>query len=445
MKKKFLALTLALTMVTSIMTGCGKDSVNSNKDVNTTEKTEDKTTESKDSGNKTITVLVESGSPGESVANSTAAEFEEQTGYKVVVDAVPYTGMYDKLSTELKAGAATHDVATLDVLWLPAFQSGLLPLDDIATDDVTSDFLPTLVDGGTLDGSLFGFPMWINCKVLIYRKDWFNDEANKTAFKEKYGYDLAAPTTWDQYKDVAEFFTKDDVYGTAVYGAASGDSVCSWLDHVAQAGANPLVLDKDNNVLVDQQPYVDALQFQMDLFNSGVAPKETLSVASTEAQEMFRNGKLAMELNWSHQYPSLYEELGADKVAVTTMIGGSAGVAASTGPWYECVLKNSANQDIAKKYVMFMYEHNGDYMEAALKIAGRTSVYEKYATQPGCEHLTAVLDTLGAAQSQNRPATPYWTQIEEVLYNAIQNAMSGKASAQDALTDAKAQIEEIIQ
>ena len=69
-----------------------------------------------DKGNGgSITVLVESGSPAEALANNTAADFEKETGCKVVIDAVAYTGMYDKLSTEIKAGQAAHDVACIYV------------------------------------------------------------------------------------------------------------------------------------------------------------------------------------------------------------------------------------------------------------------------------------------------------------------------------------------
>lgn len=50
--------------------------------------------EKKDDGSS-ITVLVESGSPAEALANNTAADFEKETGCKVVVDAVAYTGMYE--------------------------------------------------------------------------------------------------------------------------------------------------------------------------------------------------------------------------------------------------------------------------------------------------------------------------------------------------------------
>jgi len=431
MKKRILTLLLSATMVATLVAGCGKSTSGSNDGAKGS------------TGKKELNILVESGSPGESVAKSTAAEFEKQTGYKIVIDAVPYTGIYDKLSTEIKSKSSVHDVATLDVLWLPAFKNGLLPLNDLATNDIKSDFLPTLVEGGTLDSSLYGFPMWINTKVLIYRTDLFNDTANKSAFKSKYGYDLIVPTTWQQYKDASEFFTKDGMYGTAVFGAASGDTVCSWLDHVAQAGANPLVLDKSNKVLVNQAPYVEALQYICDLYKKGYAPKETLSVASSEAEEMFKGGKLAMQLNWSHQYPDAYAAQKG-KVGVAPMIGGSAGIAATTGPWYQSILKTSKNQDIAKKYLKFMYDNNEEYIKAPLKIAGRISVYEKYGTQKGFEHINAVLTTLDAKQSQNRPATPYWTEIEGVLYGTIQNALSGKSTPQEALDDAKTKIEEIV-
>ncbi|MDT2758005.1 sugar ABC transporter substrate-binding protein [Enterococcus asini] len=428
MKKLGLFALSAITLMSVTLTGCGNGSRNSS-----------------DSKEKKITVLVESGSPAEEIANSTANDFKEKTGYEVIVDSVPYSGMYDKVSTEIKAKAAAHDVVCLDVLWLSAFENALTPLDDQVDEKITDDFLPTLKEGGTLNDNLLGLPMWINSKVLIYRKDLFADETNKANFKKQYGYELDVPKTWEEYKDCAEFFTKDGMYGTSVFGLASGDTVCSFLDHASQAGAKPLVLDKNNKVLVDEKPYVEALQYLCDLYQSGSVPEETLSVASTESQEMFNNGKLAMQLNWSHQYAAAYA-LDNENVGVAPMIGGSAGVAATTGPWYECVMKNSENQKMSIEYLKFMYDNNEKYMtEGALKIAGRTSVYEKYENQPGDEHLGAVLDTLENEYSQNRPATPYWTEIEEELAQAVQAALSGKATPEDALKDAKEAIEAIVE
>ena len=147
----------------------------------------------------------------------------------------------------------------------------------------------------------------------------------------------------------------DDMYGTTVFGSGS-DAVCSFLDFACQAGADGLVYDKDGNVNITDQPYVDALDFMVEMANEDCTPSDSLATASTESQELFNNGKVAMQLNWSHQYPAAVEALGADKVGCAPMIAGSAGVGATTGPWYECVMKNSENKDMALKYVEYMYD-----------------------------------------------------------------------------------------
>ena len=331
--------------------------------------------------------------------------------------------MYDKLSTEIKAKQAAHDVACMDVVWLAAFEDAIEAINDADT----SDFLPTLQESGTIDGNLLGYPMWVNTKVLIYRKDLIPEDK--------------VPQTWEEYQALAKELKTDDMSGTTVFGSGS-DAVCSFLDFACQAGAEGLVFDKDGNVNITDQAYVDALNFMVETAAADYTPDDSLATASTESQELFKNGKTAMQLNWSHQYPAAVEALGADKVGCAPMIGGSAGVGATTGPWYECVMKGSENKEMAKKYVEYMYNHNADYMELTLKIAGRTSVYEEAGEETGNEHTTAVLETLRAEQSQARPMVTTWAQIEEVLIGVVEASLGG-ADVNETLERAKAEIEAI--
>ncbi|MFR5730237.1 ABC transporter substrate-binding protein [Blautia stercoris] len=403
MKKKILSVVLAVAMAGTMLAGCGAKKEAKNKN--------------------SITVLVESGSPAEALAKETAASFEEETGCEVIIDAVAYTGMYDKLSTEIKAKQAAHDVACIDAVWLAAFADAIEAINDADT----SDFLPTLQESGTIDGSLLGYPMWVNTKVLIYRKDLIPEDK--------------VPQTWEEYQALAKELKTDDMSGTTVFGSGS-DAVCSFLDFACQAGAEGLVFDKDGNVNITDQAYVDALNFMVENATADYTPDDSLATASTESQELFTNGKTAMQLNWSHQYPAAVEALGADKVGCAPMIGGSAGVGATTGPWYECVMKASENKEMAKKYVEYMYDHNADYMNLTLKIAGRTSVYEKAGKETGNEHTTAVLETLRAEQSQARPMVATWAQIEEVLIGVVEASLGG-ADVNETLESAKAEIEAI--
>lgn len=192
MKKRALSLVMAAAVAGTMLTGCGSTEG---------EKTADK----KDS----ITVLVESGSPAEALAKETAADFKEETGCEVIVDAVAYTGMYDKLSTEIKAKQAAHDVACMDVVWLAAFADAIEPLKDADS----SDFLPTLEESGTIDGNLLGYPMWVNSKILIYRKDLIPEDK--------------VPKTWEEYQSLAEELKTDEGVPTTLDEAAYMDGANS--------------------------------------------------------------------------------------------------------------------------------------------------------------------------------------------------------------------------
>ncbi|MBQ1735188.1 MAG: sugar ABC transporter substrate-binding protein [Lachnospiraceae bacterium] len=412
MKKRVFSVFMSSVIMASLLVGCGSTGKAGTEGTNDNSATEN-----------SITVLVESGSPAEALANSTSEAFEKETGCKVIVDAVAYTGMYDKLSTEIKAKEAAHDVACMDFVWLAAFADAIDPL----TDADTSDFLPTLEESGTVDGKLMGYPMWVNAKILIYRKDLIPEDK--------------VPTNWEEYQALAKEMSSSDMYGTTVFGSGS-DAVCSFLDFACQAGADGLVFDADGNVNITDQAYVDALNFMVENANADYSPEDSLATAATESQELFTSGKVAMQLNWSHQYPAAVEALGADKVGCAPMISGSAGTGATTGPWYECVMKNSKNIDMARKYVEYMYEHNGDYMDLTLKIAGRTSVYEKAGEEAGNEHTKAVLETLKSAQSQPRPMVETWSQIEEVLTSVVESTLAG-GDPETALENAKSEIEAI--
>ncbi len=191
---------------------------------------------------------------------------------------------------------------------------------------------------------------------------------------------------------------------------------------------------------ITDQAYVDALKFMVENAAASYTPPDSLATASTESQELFTNGKVAMQLNWSHQYPAAVAALGADKVGCAPMIAGPAGIGATTGPWYECVLKNSKNKEMAQKYVEYMYEHNGDYMDLTLKIAARTSVYEQAGQEQGNEHTTAVLDTLASAQSQARPMISKWARVEETLIKIVESSIGG-SDISKTLESAKKEIE----
>jgi multiple sugar transport system substrate-binding protein len=53
---------------------------------------------------------------------------------------------------------------------------------------------------------VYALPVLGEAPLCFYRQDLLADPAHRAAFREKYGRDLARPTTWDEFADSAEFF-----------------------------------------------------------------------------------------------------------------------------------------------------------------------------------------------------------------------------------------------
>jgi glycerol transport system substrate-binding protein len=81
------------------------------------------------------------------------------------------------------------------------------------------DFMGTQFTTGP-DGDLYQLPDQQFANLYWFRKDWFDREDIRAAFKDRYGYELGVPVNWSAYEDIAEFFTKYvvDIDGTTIYG-----------------------------------------------------------------------------------------------------------------------------------------------------------------------------------------------------------------------------------
>ena len=410
---------------------------------------EDDDTSGTDGGSsQTLTVLVEGG--GKAELEPVAAAFTAETGTEVTFVELPYDGLYDRLSSELSSGNVSFDVAALDAIWLTAFADGVESLDDLMTDEVQADLYPALVEEAQVDGRFVGMPAWTNAEVLFYRTDLFEDAAEQEAFASEYGYELAPPATWEEYRDVAQFFTRDsdgdgalDLYGTDVKGAVETE----WLATVLQAGAEGTVLDADGNVIIDDAAHKAALDFYVaPLLEDEAAPSGAAQIDWAEAQNLFYQGQTAMTRFWAHAFPQTPEDSPVfGNVGVVPMPAGPEGIAGVPGAWYLSVPTATDKTDLAMEFIQFAYDNNALGLDTALGLAATKSALEGAAAEEGNEHIQALIETLEAPQTTPRPASEDWQQIvDTVLIPMLQQAVQGGADTQQLLDDAKAQIEQIV-
>lgn len=388
-----------------------------------------------------INVLVEGG--GHSLQQAAADAFTKETGIEVNFVEVPYQGVYDKLTAEIASGTSNYDVVTIDVVWNAAFAPHVEDLSDLFTDAVKADIPPALVADANVGGKMIGMPAWANTEIVFYRKDLWEDPANQAAFKEQYGYDLAPPATWQQWRDMARFFTKDGMYGTNVIGATSEE----WMAEVLQAGSPGVILDAAGKVILDNQAHIDALEFyRAPLCEDKSVPDNALEINWGEAQNLFYQGQTAMMKFWAHAYKMTPEDSKvAGKVGVAPMIGGTAGVAGIPGPWYNVVPSTSQRKDAARQFIAYQIAHNALGIEAPLGLAATNSAYASYMGKPGYEHFGPLLDTLSAPATKGRPLNEHYQEIvDEAVMPAFQGALECEDNVATLLQDAAATARDIL-
>lgn len=393
------------------------------------------------SSTTSIRVLVEAG--GHAELQPVADAFEKESGIEVTFVELPYDGLYDRLSSEFSSGKPTADVAAMDAIWLKAFAPGVEPLDDLFTQPVKDDLFPSLVREAQVDGHFVGMPVWTNAEILYYRKDLFDDKANKAAFKKKYGYDLVPPTTWSQFADVAQFFTRDGMYGTDVKGAVETE----FLATLMQAGAEDMVLTSDGKAALDTPEALEALDYYAGLNNDlRVSAPGAAQIDWAGAQNLYNQGKTAMTRFWAHAYTQIPDDSPAKgKTGVTVLPAGPAGSAAVPGAWYLSVPKGAGNSEGAEKFVKFAFDHNDLSVETSLGLAARRSALAKYADKPGHENLKAMIAALEAPATTPRPAAEKWQQIvDTILIPMLQKAVAPGADNKALLAEAEAQIEDLL-
>ncbi|OAP35066.1 sugar ABC transporter substrate-binding protein [Sinorhizobium glycinis] len=397
---------------------------------------------------ETINVLVEGG--GEMLQKAVAEKFTAETGIEVKFTVVPYQGVFDKFSAEIASGSSAFDVVTIDVVWNAKFAKHVEDLSALFTDAVRADLPPALLADAKVGDKLIGMPTWANAEIVFYRKDLFDKPEEKEAFQAKYGSPLAPPKTWQQWRDIAKFFTRDtdsdgkvDFWGTDTIGTFSEE----WMAHVLQAGSPGVILDKDGKVIIDNEAHKKALEFYIAPHcTDHSVPENVNEIGWGEAQNLFYQGKTAMMKFWAHAYKMTPEDSKVSgNVGVAPMLAGDAGIAAIPGPWYNVVPSTSQHKEAAKKFIAFAIANNALGIEAPLGLAATNSAYSSYASKPGYEHFTPLLETLGAPATQGRPINEKYQEIvDEAVLPAVQQALTCKADVGEVLTEAKETIEDIL-
>lgn len=239
--------------------------------------------------------------------------FEARTGAKVRVLTPGWNETIEKIDESLKSADANFDIYVVISMWSGTLLSGghVEPVpaaikQKIDWDDVLPIYRNTVLSWNNVT---YGLPYDGDCINLYYRKDVFANPEFQARFKKKYHYDLAPPTTWKEYRDIAAFFTGWDWNGDGKpdYGIAGnrvkGD--ISMLQFFAQAAAYAKHPDDpayyfDPETLkprINNPGFVRALETWIDTLKYG--PPGMANFAGHDVRNSFVSGQTVMAIDWA--------------------------------------------------------------------------------------------------------------------------------------------------
>ena len=389
------------------------------------------------------------------------SEFEKLTGAKVQIDQLPYPGLIDKIIVEASAGSPSYHLMWVDSPWVGVLgESGALEdLTSLVKRDAKEinldDIIPIQIQENTWQGKLLAFPASGMIWHQNYRKDLYEHAAEKAAFKTKYGYDLAPAKTWEQYIDIAEFFTRNkgeklagkvlekNFYGNAqAYSRVAGAITHDYFPIMRSFGGD--YWDAETGLCaIDREPGVKAAEVMKRLvpFN----PPDYLGLMWDIRTGYMERGETAQSSYWSVRTVRLTNP--AESILPTI---GEAGYAASptedgkpmptmTGALSFAINSNITDREKQAAWEFIKWGTSRDIMRRFAEEGNGVSMFHKSILsdpklQKKYPYYKVLLET--QKNAKRRIFHPFYADVEEVFGLELNKYVAGEiASAQEALTN----------
>jgi multiple sugar transport system substrate-binding protein len=294
-------------------------------------------------------------------------DFTAKSGIQMKFEFVPWPNFADRMLNELNSKGKLCDLMIGDSQWLggSAENAHYVKLNEFFDKNgiKMSDFAPATVYAYSTwpkgSPNYWALPAMGDANGWVYRKDWFARPELKAEFKKKYNRELAAPKTWTELKQTAEFFQGRTIDGKKVYGAAifterGSEGITMGVTSALYSWGVQYDDPKkpySMNGFVNSKDAIEALEFYKSLYKCCTPPGYT-NAYMQEGLDAFKSGQAAMMMNWFAFFPGLYKDENVGGERIGFFVNPGQKVEASTlGGQGISVVSYSPNRDAALQYI----------------------------------------------------------------------------------------------
>ena len=347
--------------------------------------------------------------------------------------------------TNMMAMAEEPDVLAVDVVWPGEFIANgwTEPLNDYFSDAELGNYLDGMMNSVTLDGKVYGVPLYTNAIHFFYRKDLL----------DKYGMDK--PETWEELIETAMTIVEkegdSDLNGYISMWAQIEGLFMNYLQFMWGAGGQ--FFDASGKPSVDTPEAVKALQTMVDMiYKYEVAPESILTYKPNDAMALFRQGRAVFMIVQDFVWPMLNEDDSPVKGKVVMdrvpyFDGNADANTVCMGGWILTVNPFSEHKAEAAELIRYLTSKEsgtalGTKSGCMPAVKGMENNAELLAAYPIAETLYkdfSVGDVRPSAQAgKNYP------ELSHIMQKEIHAALLREKSPSQALGDAQAALEKLL-
>lgn len=366
---------------------------------------------------------------GKGLADAVAGFNKLHPGTDIELLKLPNANLYQKLKLSMREGTGTYDLVMMDDTWAPEFigNGWLKPLPAALAD---ADLVPSAVAlGRNASGALYALPIVGNVEMFAYRKDLLAK------------YRLQPPRNWDDVLKIAQTVCAADrsMSGVVFRGTKGNPIVTGFLPILWAYGGD--VFDRAGNVTIDSREAQAALKTFVAL--KAYAPKDVDVYGAAEVRDALQRGAAAQSIEvWPAWIPALddpKQSRVAGQIALQPPPGQTAGPAPMLGIWQMAIPKDAPHAKLAQDFLAYLSSRDTQTRLAALGIPPtRRSVFADPALVRQYRWYPDQLKALEAGRA--RPRVKDWQQVESILGDQLQLALTGQAAPDAALRQAQQKI-----
>ncbi len=364
------------------------------------------------------------------VLDGMVAAFEEANpGIDVQVETAPFADYFTLLQADIVSGDAPDSFELNYENFVSYAANGVLAPLTVSAD---APYYPKALEAFQYDGEQMALPASFSTVLLFYNADLF-DQA---------GLDYPTDTwTWDDATAAAEAIT---ALGEDTWGLYSPTQFWEFYKKAAQQGECEFFNADMTESTINSAGCVEALEMMVNFVNSGIMPSAA-QLSGVSDSELFLSGNLGMLVTGIWMFGAFADAPFNWDIQIEPAMNQHAHHFFANGA---AVSAASANQDAAAAWVEFFTSSEA---AATARVAAGWELpalnapefVEGYLSQTPPANRAAVFQALESPVTP--PVIERQAEMQDAVNALLTQVVDGELTAQEALDQAKAELDSLVQ